>query len=390
LNRIKIEPVGVNINNSSSIFERSTTNLDNDDGGGKKSEDNNINQDCRFYDDSVKGNCCWRHNYENKNINIDNYETKIEKGIKTSTRRSTMGLDDNSSVGQKLKRSCYEEGNCGDESNDHEGNNDNQHNYEEDSDDEENDEAFLPVSNNSLCNHQDEDLKPPAKKKSRQALYNDHCDKIWMDMFQKLVEYKNVHKDTEVPSQYKENPKLGKWVSQQRYCYFKKNLDMKPNRISLLDSINFVWKGKKRKEPWIEMFQKLLTYKRLHRNILVSRHYKENKKLGVWVKHQRRCHNNGRMQLNQIALLNSIGFDWNAEKDKDERWMEMFQKLVTYKGLYQNTLVPVKYKDDPQLGTWVVRQRQVFSKNKMLDERFNHLNSIGFVWRVNRSKKNLL
>jgi hypothetical protein len=38
-------------------------------------------------------------------------------------------------------------------------------------------------------------------------------------MFQKLVKYKKLHKNTNLHGRCNHYPKLGKWVSQQRYFY---------------------------------------------------------------------------------------------------------------------------------------------------------------------------
>merc|ERR1719464_931181 len=63
--------------------------------------------------------------------------------------------------------------------------------------------------------------------------------KRWMKMFQKLVEYKTIHKNTLVRQKYKEDPYLGQWVSRQRQSHNKG--EMHPNKVVLLNSIDFVW-----------------------------------------------------------------------------------------------------------------------------------------------------
>ncbi|OEU18147.1 hypothetical protein FRACYDRAFT_268870 [Fragilariopsis cylindrus CCMP1102] len=65
---------------------------------------------------------------------------------------------------------------------------------------------------------------------------------IWMNMFQKLVAYKNQHKTTFVP--VKNDPKLGRWVNTQRLNY--KNDLLHPGRFDLLNSIDFTWNGNNR------------------------------------------------------------------------------------------------------------------------------------------------
>jgi hypothetical protein len=46
-------------------------------------------------------------------------------------------------------------------------------------------------------------------------------DDQWDNMFEKLKEYKQIHRDCLVPKRYKDNPKLGTWVDTQR-VQFKK------------------------------------------------------------------------------------------------------------------------------------------------------------------------
>jgi hypothetical protein len=64
---------------------------------------------------------------------------------------------------------------------------------------------------------------------------------VWTDMFQKLVAYENLHTNTKVPQKYNENPRLRKWVFNQRHAY--KNDKLLPNRYALLKSIGFKWNG---------------------------------------------------------------------------------------------------------------------------------------------------
>jgi len=65
----------------------------------------------------------------------------------------------------------------------------------------------------------------------------------WESMFQLLKEYKTQHGNTLVPYRYEENPRLGRWVSQQRSLYSKGK--MLNNRVLCLESIGFVFDGYK-------------------------------------------------------------------------------------------------------------------------------------------------
>ena len=61
----------------------------------------------------------------------------------------------------------------------------------------------------------------------------------WIDMYQRLVAYKEQFGTTAVPQKYNEDPVLGKWVNTQRCrCKLK-------DRINLLKDIGFDWNPKR-------------------------------------------------------------------------------------------------------------------------------------------------
>jgi len=69
----------------------------------------------------------------------------------------------------------------------------------------------------------------------------------WSEMFQKLKQYREKYGDCLVQANFKENPKLGRWVSQQRHHYKRCQLgkpspmDTDMGRIHQLESIGFAW-----------------------------------------------------------------------------------------------------------------------------------------------------
>ena len=162
----------------------------------------------------------------------------------------------------------------------------------------------------------------------------------------------------------------------QRKLYRKNEIS--EERINYLKSISFVWKFHNL-VSWDEMFQRLLTYKKKFKSTLVPWKYPY---LGLWVSTQRTSYKKKELSVKWINLLESIGFVWNSH---DERWKEMYQKLVTYKKQHRSTKVPRHYTDDPKLGIWVMHQRQVFngtSSGTLTKKRLEQLNSINFTWSV--------
>ena len=189
-----------------------------------------------------------------------------------------------------------------------------------------------------------------------------------------LLEYKNKHGYTLVPQIYEEEPKLGKWVSTQRTAYDKKEVLVR--RVRRLNSIGFIWK---QYTPWIDMYQRLVSYKEDHDgSTLVPRNYDADPTLRNWVHEQRKLLRKNKLSKDRATLLRLIDFTLNARKaTENNNWMAMYQRLVSYKEEHNgSTLVPLKYDQDPVLGRWVRTQRRLYKKQ----ERVNLLNDIHFVW----------
>jgi hypothetical protein len=65
-------------------------------------------------------------------------------------------------------------------------------------------------------------------------------DKLWLEQYEKLVEFKRKTGHCLVPRRYEQDKSLGTWVSKQ-WTFHKKN-KMRPDRKDLLDKIGFAWK----------------------------------------------------------------------------------------------------------------------------------------------------
>mmetsp|Transcript_763 Transcript_763/g.1603 ORF Transcript_763/g.1603 Transcript_763/m.1603 type:complete len:266 (+) Transcript_763:162-959(+) len=74
------------------------------------------------------------------------------------------------------------------------------------------------------------------------------------------------------------------------------------------------------------------------------------------------------------------------ESDRhDQRWESHFQSLLDYKKNHNgSTAVPQTYKEKPELGIWVHRQRTRFFSGRLSKDRIQRLNSVGFVWQVTK------
>jgi superfamily II DNA or RNA helicase len=61
----------------------------------------------------------------------------------------------------------------------------------------------------------------------------------WGEMFQRLVQYKRLHGDCNVPAKWERDPKLGAWVGTQRLA--RKRDKLEAERVKRLDRLGFVW-----------------------------------------------------------------------------------------------------------------------------------------------------
>ena len=78
---------------------------------------------------------------------------------------------------------------------------------------------------------------------------------------------------------------------------------------------------------WNETYQRLVAYKEEHSNTNVPAIYKEDPRLGTWVRYQRLVYKNKNNKLlseERCTLLDFIGFEWQLKngRKKNNTWME--------------------------------------------------------------------
>ena len=157
-------------------------------------------------------------------------------------------------------------------------------------------------------------------------------DTVWKQRFHKLVKYKKKHGDCLVPYNYEQNPKLGRWVTTQRYEH-KKWLNgvystITQDRIDQLNEIDFVWvvgthQFQRDDTVWKLRLKELKACKQKHGDCLVSRLDKHNRKLGIWVMHQRQEYKkwlqgeNAKITQERIDQLNEICLLYTSPSPRD-------------------------------------------------------------------------
>ncbi len=131
---------------------------------------------------------------------------------------------------------------------------------------------------------------------------------------------------------------------------------------------------------WDERYGELISFKEKNNHCNVSRYYPENQQLSTWVGFQRSQYKLNKLSQLRIKKLESIGFEWDP---RNTAWDEMFVALCDFKKAYGHCNVPSNYSDNPQLATWVGKQRDKFEMYKLSNEfrdRIIKLDELGFDW----------
>jgi len=69
---------------------------------------------------------------------------------------------------------------------------------------------------------------------------------------------------------------------------------------------------------WMEMYQRLVAYKKEHKDTRVHKGYNKDPKLGSWVSSQRTLYRDKKITEECKHVLNSVGFGWDVRTPWEE------------------------------------------------------------------------
>jgi hypothetical protein len=92
---------------------------------------------------------------------------------------------------------------------------------------------------------------------------------------------------------------------------------------------------------------------------------------------QRQMYRKGKLSGDRIQRLETIGFVWCRQ---EHGWNQMYQRLVNYKKACGDCDVPSSWKEDPQLVSWVVKQRYWRKKGMLKEEWVRKLDEVWMIW----------
>lgn len=210
----------------------------------------------------------------------------------------------------------------------------------------------------------------------------------WEKMFAELQRYHAAHGGCQVPAGWIDNPALANWVGVQRARKIAGKLSAE--RLAALDALGFTWRlgeftgVRSPQESWNAKLTRLTKFHAEQGHSTVPQIYPPDKKLGLWVTTQRRNRRKGKLTAAQISTLERLDFNWSPAVGAsfDDRWETMLKALKEFREREGHCRVPVHWKKNPQLASWVAVQRRHKKQGKLAAKRVAALDEIGFTWRV--------
>lgn len=201
---------------------------------------------------------------------------------------------------------------------------------------------------------------------------------IWKNAYCELKEYRE--RTGEWPNALSDDPqiaKLGRWCTTQRY--FLKLGKLKIDRKKMLDNIGFQWMPKN-VDIWVHNYNELKDYiKSTGEFPKANSNDPQIAKLGMWCALQRRAYKFGKLNYDQIALINDINIH---EDSKTIMWKSIYYKVKQYKNDTGDWPSRHSHEADvAQLGRWCYRQRQFYYSGKLAKYKIDMFEEINFEWK---------
>ncbi|MBF0359325.1 MAG: helicase associated domain-containing protein, partial [Magnetococcales bacterium] len=200
----------------------------------------------------------------------------------------------------------------------------------------------------------------------------------WEEKFQELKIYKSQKQNCKVPKGWEPNPELADWVIKQRREQLSGRLD--PEWAERLTALGFVWDLEA--DNWETGFSALGKFRKIHGHAQVPRSYPHNPKLSEWAEQQRNNEKKGKLSLERIERLNSLGFIWDLE---EADWEERFALFERFRDINGHGKIADKDRHMPKLSEWATAQRKERAQGKLDPIREQRLEEAGFVWDLEQS-----
>jgi superfamily II DNA or RNA helicase len=194
-----------------------------------------------------------------------------------------------------------------------------------------------------------------------------------------LAAYAETHGDAKVPQDYEtaDGFKLGDWCVERRK---RRRLGkLQQDRTDALDALGFVW------EPLKDIYDRglaeLRAYVDKHGDARVPDGYRTESgyDLAKWCAARRRERKVGKLDPQQVAVLEELGFSWNPLQEDYQRGLT---ELAAYAAQHGTAQVPAGHQTASgfTLGTWCAARRGDWKAGRLSAERKAQLDALGFAW----------
>ena len=168
---------------------------------------------------------------------------------------------------------------------------------------------------------------------------------------------------------------LATWCLYQRRAY--KAGTLSEEHLEKLKSIGFMFYPKE--ADWDRRFEQYKRYiKKNGKRISVETEF-EGEKLGRWAQKQRMMYKKGELSAEHFEKLQSVGFIFDLAEDDWDWHFEQYKRYINENNGNSYILQRMDYEGD-SLGAWVNRQRMLYKKGELSAERFEKLQSVGFIF----------
>ncbi len=195
-------------------------------------------------------------------------------------------------------------------------------------------------------------------------------DYKWNEKYEEVKKFYVKYHDLNLLPLYKgeEGQKLLSWIKSQRSIYYSNKEGLKyTEKITKLEQVGIVCKHND--ELWNDMYTLAVNYYNKYHHLLIPVYYEteDNKKLGVWIRNQRKSYVKGDLSLERINALEAIGMTWKVNETK---WNLMYEELKNYYDKYHTLTISKTYQPtsvtNEELKIWLNVQRKNYRRETIL------------------------
>ncbi|MDQ3291461.1 MAG: helicase associated domain-containing protein, partial [Bacteroidota bacterium] len=199
-----------------------------------------------------------------------------------------------------------------------------------------------------------------------QALLDTSFTDNWYRQFYKLEAYLTQEKNNYLLALDSIDSELINWINIQHKIRTKLPAELKAK----LASLNFDFN--KKDSFWEFMYHQLLVFAQNNGHTQLPPEDKRYEALRDWL--LRQIQNKKYLPETRFQKLDALGIDWESASTRNQKWEQMYLRLVEFQKTYGHTQVPQNWEEDKSLANWVHVQRNKKAHNRILPEREQKLN----------------